>query len=67
VFSSVNHAAGQMTTGWEFADGSGGRLVRQYCYYLAPNFDNSSTKIDIALNGAPIPAGASAVPQPERR
>jgi hypothetical protein len=63
VFSSVNHAAGQITTGWEFADGSGGRLVRQYCYYLAPNFDSSSTKIDIAFNGAPMPTGASAVPQ----
>ena len=63
VFSSVNHAAGQITTGWAFKDGTGGAPLRQYCYYLAPNLDNSSTKIDIALNRAPVPTGTIAVPQ----
>jgi hypothetical protein len=63
VFSSVEHAVGQITTGWNFRDGSGGAPVRQYCYYLAPNFDDSSTKIDIAYNGAPVPTGTSLVPQ----
>jgi len=64
VFSSVKHTAGHVTTGWNFRDGSGGVPVSQYCYYSAPNFDNSSTKIDIAVNGARVPA-ARVVPQLE--
>jgi hypothetical protein len=43
VFSSVKHAAGQVTTGWNFRDGSGGAPVAEYCYYLARNLDNSKS------------------------
>jgi hypothetical protein len=64
VFSIVKHGTGQVITGWNFRDGSGGVPVGQYCYYLAPNADNSSTKIDIAFDKAPLPnINASLVPE----
>jgi hypothetical protein len=64
VFSTVKHATGQVTTGWNYRDGTGGIPVRQYCYYSAPKLDYSSTRVDIAFNGDPLPnISASLVPE----
>jgi hypothetical protein len=62
VFSTVRHGLGTVTTGWIYSDGSGGIPHRQYCYYDAPNIDNSSRRVDIALNGTPLPINAGLVP-----
>jgi hypothetical protein len=55
-FRSVDHAAGEVTTGWQYADGRGGVPVLQYCYYLAnvPGTKHKSDKIEIAVNGEPL-------------
>jgi hypothetical protein len=55
VFSTVEHGAGSVTTGWNYRDGTGGVPVRQYCYYSAANFDQSITRINIALDQIPLP------------
>jgi hypothetical protein len=55
VFSSVKHRSGVVTTGWNYRNGSGGVPIRQFCYYMAPNIDGSSMKIDIASNGIRLP------------
>jgi hypothetical protein len=52
VFSNVNHGPGLVVTGWSYKDGSGREPVRQYCYYLTPKPDGSSTRVDIGSNGA---------------
>jgi hypothetical protein len=66
VFSTVQHGAGSVTTGWNYRDGSGGVPVRQYCYYSAPNIDYSITRIDIASDGARLlNASLSFVPELE--
>jgi hypothetical protein len=51
VFSNVRHGPGAVVTGWNYADGSGGVPVQQYCYYSAPDLDHSSKRVDIAANG----------------
>jgi hypothetical protein len=51
VFSNVNHGPGLVVTGWSYKDGSGREPVRQYCYYLTPKPDGSSTRVDIGSNG----------------
>ena len=53
VFWSVTHGLGEVVTGWKYADGRGGNLVHQYCYYSAPNADHSSRRVDIASNRIP--------------
>ncbi len=53
VFWSVTHAQGNVTTGWNYKDGSGGVPMTQYCYYAFLNIDGSTTKVDIASNGSP--------------
>jgi hypothetical protein len=55
VFSNVKHGAGLVVTGWNYRDGSGGVPVQQFCYYTAPNVDQSSKKVDIAVNHVPQP------------
>ena len=67
VFSNVTHGPGTVVTGWNYKDGSGGVPVRQYCYYNAPNFDHSSTRVDLAFNRVPAPhASALLVPDLEK-
>src|SRR6476469_8565798 len=39
VFSSVDHAAGAVVTGWKYADGRGGVPFSEFCYYSAPSLD----------------------------
>jgi NAD(P)-dependent dehydrogenase (short-subunit alcohol dehydrogenase family) len=52
--------------GGVYRDGGGGVPVAQYCYYSAPNVDQSSTRIDIASNGSRAPhLGALLVPDLE--
>jgi hypothetical protein len=34
----------------------------QYCYYTAPNLDNTSRKVDIASNRVPLPINTGLVP-----
>jgi hypothetical protein len=64
VFSNVKHGPGSVVTGWNYKDGSGRVPVGQYCYYTAANPDRSSTKVDIASNGIPMPnIGAALVPE----
>jgi hypothetical protein len=66
-FLSVTHGSGSVTTGWKYQDGSGGKPIQQYCYYSSPNFDQSTTKIDIASNGTRLPnIDSRAVPDLER-
>jgi hypothetical protein len=55
VFSSVRHGLGNVVTGWNYRDGTGGSPVGQYCYYIAANVDHTNTKVDIASNGIPAP------------
>jgi hypothetical protein len=63
TFSEVDHESGQVLTGWIYKDGSGGIPVHQYCYYLAPNGDGSTKKVDIASDGVPLsPIRTSLVP-----
>jgi hypothetical protein len=53
-FQTVDHAEGEVITGWEFEDNRRGlKPLRQYCYYIAPIPDANykSNKIDIALDG----------------
>jgi hypothetical protein len=56
VFWSVNHGLGEVVTGWKYADGRGGNIVHQYCYYDAPNADHSSKRVDIASNRVRSPS-----------
>jgi hypothetical protein len=66
VFSTVKHGNGHVTTGWSYRDGTGGVPFRQYCYYSAPNIDRSSTRIDLAFDGARLPnIDASLLPEPD--
>jgi hypothetical protein len=62
VFTSVRHGPGTVTTGWIYRDGSSGTPHLQYCYYSAPNVDNTSRKVDIASNRVPLPVNAALVP-----
>jgi hypothetical protein len=55
VFSNVKHGPGTVVTGWTYPDGGSKVPVTQYCYYSAPNVDQSSTRIDIASNHAGAP------------
>lgn len=55
VFFQVKHGSGDVVTGWNYKDGAGGTPVGRYCYYMAPNVDQSSTKVDIASNGLRLP------------
>jgi hypothetical protein len=48
VFHTAAHESGRIVTGWNYADGTGGTPIKQYCYYAAPQADQSSTRIDIA-------------------
>jgi hypothetical protein len=66
VFSTVKHGVGYVTTGWNYRNGSGGVPVSQFCYYAASNIDSSTTKIDIASDGARLfNASLSLVPELE--
>jgi hypothetical protein len=66
VFSEVEHGSGQIVTGWNYKDGSGGAPNGQYCYYTAPNGDGSMTKVTIASDGVRLPPiTASLVPNLE--
>jgi hypothetical protein len=66
VFWNVNHGPGNVTTGWNYKDGTGGVPVRQYCYYGLLNGDRSMTKVDIASDGTRLPQiSASLVPDLE--
>jgi hypothetical protein len=66
VFSTVEHGPGHVTTGWRYRDGTGSVPLGQYCYYSAPNNDSSSTRIEIAVDGARLPTiSASLVPELE--
>ena len=66
VFWSVKHDPGNVTTGWNYKDGSGGVPVRQYCYYDFLNGDGSATKVDIASDGSRLlQISASLVPDLE--
>jgi hypothetical protein len=55
VFSKVEHGPGTVVTGWNYRDGSGGVPVQQFCYYAAPNVDQSSKRVDIAANRVRLP------------
>jgi hypothetical protein len=66
VFSSVRHAVGSVITGWKYPNGSGRTPSEQFCYYISLNADKSSTKVNIAFNGAPLSETATAlVPESE--
>jgi hypothetical protein len=66
VFSQVQHGAGTVVTGWNYKDGSGGRPVAQFCYYTARNPDQSSKRIELAIDGVRHPqSGMGLVPDPE--
>jgi hypothetical protein len=54
-FSSIQHGQGTVVTGWSYKDGRGCTPVSQFCYYTAPNPDQSSKRIDLAANGARLP------------
>jgi hypothetical protein len=56
VFSSVTYLDGQVETGWIYPGGSAKAPKSQYCYYMSPNPDGSSYKVDIAREGQPIAA-----------
>jgi hypothetical protein len=51
----VEHGRGTVVTGWNYRDGSGGVPVQQFCYYTAPNVDQSSKRVDIAANRVRLP------------
>jgi hypothetical protein len=66
VFWSTKHGPGDVTTGWNYKDGSGGMPVGQYCYYAVLNGDGSMTKVDIASAGSRLlQISASLVPDLE--
>jgi len=66
VFSSVRHAVGSVITGWKYPNGSGRTPSEQFCYYISPNADKSSTKVNIALNGTLLSETAIAlIPESE--
>jgi hypothetical protein len=66
VFFQMEHGSGDVVTGWNYRDEAGGVPVGRYCYYTAPNGDQSSTKMDIASNGLRLPKiNASLVPDLE--
>jgi hypothetical protein len=52
-FRSVDHEAGEVTTGWQYANGRGGVPLLQYCYYVAnvPGTKHKSDRIEIAIDG----------------
>jgi hypothetical protein len=56
VFSSVSHASGSVVTGWKFPNGSAGVPSGQFCYFIYPNPDQSSTRVDIAFDAKPLVA-----------
>ena len=67
VFSEVKHGPGNVVSGWNYEDGSGGIPSGQYCYYAAPNRDGSTKRIDIASNRSRLPiVTVSLVPNLER-
>jgi len=51
VFSQVQHDGGIVVTGWNYRDGSGGTPVSQFCYYTSRNQDQSSRRVDLAVDG----------------
>ncbi len=55
-FRSIDHEGGEVTTGWQYADGRGGVPVLQYCYYVAnvPGTKHRSDKVEIAIDGKPL-------------
>ena len=66
VFYNVAHSSGLVWTGWKYRDGHGGKPHRQYCNYLIPNFDRSSTQVYIAEDGVRLSnINASLVPDLE--
>ena len=66
VFWTTKHGPGDVTTGWNYKDGSGGMPVAQYCYYAVLNGNGSVTKVDIASDGSRSPQiSASLVPDLE--
>jgi hypothetical protein len=67
VFSSVNHASGSVVTGWKFPNGKGGVPSGQFCYFIYPNPDQSSTRVDIAFDAKALATELVAnVPEVER-
>jgi hypothetical protein len=50
-FSNVQHGQGTVVTGWNYKDGRGGTPVDQFCYYTSRNPDQSSKRVELALNG----------------
>jgi hypothetical protein len=66
VFSQVRHAPGTVVTGWNYKDGSGGMPVRQFCYYTSDNPDQSSKRVDLAVDTIRRPhIGTDLVPDAE--
>ena len=64
-FQSVEHETGEVTTGWQFADGRGGVPVFQYCYFAVnvPGTKHKSDQTEIAIDGKYLPdLDASSVP-----
>jgi hypothetical protein len=55
AFFKVKHGQGDLVTGWNYKDGSGGEPVAQYCYYTIPNIDLSTKRVDIARDRARLP------------
>jgi hypothetical protein len=53
VFSTVSHDAGDVTAGWVYKDGTGGRPIHQFCYFSVGNGDGSTRRVNIASNGEP--------------
>src|SRR5262245_27191379 len=67
VFDNVALGTGTVVTGLNYNNGGGGVPVRQYCYYNAPNFDHSSTRVDLAFNRLHAPhVSALLVPDLEK-
>jgi hypothetical protein len=67
-FRSVDHEAGEVTTGWQYADGRGGVPMLQYCYYVANvlGTKHKSDRVDIAVNGKALSdLDAASVPDPD--
>lgn len=54
VFSSVKHGAGSIVTGWKYPNGSGRIPSGQFCYYVSRNVDESSMRVDLAVDGTPL-------------
>jgi hypothetical protein len=52
-FWSARHEGGEVTTGWQYADGRGGVPLFQYCYYSAnvPGAMHKSDRVEIAIEG----------------